>query len=483
MRVKEENTYRNILKGISLFGSVQMLQILINVTRGKFVAYLLGPSGMGVSSLFASSSLTLQRFSSLGLNLAIVKEVAAASDDRRNLATILSVARRLITFTAVLAALVCVVFSHWLSILTFGDPSMQWQFMLLGIAVGLSVAYTGHLSVLQGFHDVKNISRASLVGGVTGLVAGVPLYYLFGTRGIVPAMIILAATLFIFYRRVLTRPQYSMEREPFSWSRHRPIIKRLLLMGMLLMSNDLLQSLSQYLINIYINSTGSTDAVGLYQAANSVTAQYAGIVFAVMAMDYFPRLSKSVGDNDEMRDVVNRQFIVTALIIGPSSGLLIISSPFLIRVLLSPEFLPVTELMRWMGLGIMFRALMTPLGYISFAKGNKKLFFWMEGVGCNLLTLSLSCGFFHFFGLTGLGYSLVADNALCLIIYYIVNRKLYSFRFSRQSMMMMAMAVIATSSVFLASFIPATAGYAVMTSILIISGIYSLKRLRRLALI
>ena len=83
---------------------------------------------------------------------------------RRNLATILSVARRLITFTAVLAALVCVVFSHWLSILTFGDPSMQWQFMLLGIAVGLSVAYTGHLSVLQGFHDVKNISRASLVG-------------------------------------------------------------------------------------------------------------------------------------------------------------------------------------------------------------------------------------------------------------------------------------------------------------------------------
>lgn len=209
---------------------------------------------------------------------------------------------------------------------------------------------------------------------MTGLVAGVPLYYLFGTRGIVPAMIILAATLFIFYRRVLTRPQYSMEREPFSWSRHRPIIKRLLLMGMLLMSNDLLQSLSQYLINIYINSTGSTDAVGLYQAANSVTAQYAGIVFAVMAMDYFPRLSKSVGDNDEMRDVVNRQFIVTALIIGPSSGLLIISSPFLIRVLLSPEFLPVTELMRWMGLGIMFRALMTPLGYISFAKGNKKLF-------------------------------------------------------------------------------------------------------------
>ncbi len=43
------------------------------------------------------------------------------------------------------------------------------------------------------------LSKASIVGALTGLFAGVPLYYFFGTRGIVPAMILFAAVNLIFY--------------------------------------------------------------------------------------------------------------------------------------------------------------------------------------------------------------------------------------------------------------------------------------------
>ncbi len=74
---KDENSYRSILKGTSVFGGVQVFQILINMVRGKFVALFLGPDGMGVSALLTSATGTVQQFGSLGLNLAIVKEVAA----------------------------------------------------------------------------------------------------------------------------------------------------------------------------------------------------------------------------------------------------------------------------------------------------------------------------------------------------------------------------------------------------------------------
>ena len=46
-----ENGYRSILKGTSIFGGVQIFQILINLIRGKFVAMFLGPAGMGAASL------------------------------------------------------------------------------------------------------------------------------------------------------------------------------------------------------------------------------------------------------------------------------------------------------------------------------------------------------------------------------------------------------------------------------------------------
>ncbi len=132
------------------------------------------------------------------------------------------------------------------------------------------------------------------------------------------------------------------------------------------------------------------------------------------------------------------------------------TSPILIELLLSKEFMPVTSLMRWMGIGILFRALMFPMAYISFAKGNKKLFFWLEGVTCNLLTLLLSLVFFHFYGLAGLGYALVADNVLCLAIYYFVNRHFYGYRFGRKTILSMVIAISLVSVNFAFSFITIT---------------------------
>ncbi|HBC22142.1 MAG TPA: O-antigen translocase, partial [Porphyromonadaceae bacterium] len=54
-RQKGENTYKSILKGNSIFGGMQMFQILISLVRGKFVAMFLGPAGMGMASLFTAT--------------------------------------------------------------------------------------------------------------------------------------------------------------------------------------------------------------------------------------------------------------------------------------------------------------------------------------------------------------------------------------------------------------------------------------------
>ncbi len=479
MGKKDANSYRNILRGTSLFGGVQVFQVLINLIRGKLVALLLGPAGMGISALFASSATTIQRFASLGLNLAIVKETATKNEDPEALATTISVARRLITATAIVGCLICILFSPFLSRITFGNDSMTLQFILLGLVVGLTVAYNGKLSILQGIQEVKRISVASLVGGITGLVVGVPLYYFFGDDGIVPAMVVLALAMYLFYSFSLTK-SIKLPHIKFIWQSHKPIVKTLIVLGFLLMANDLILSLVQYLINIFIKSHGSTDTVGLYQAANSITNQYAGVVFTAMAMDYFPRLSKVVNDNIEMRSVVNRQSEIVALIITPASALLILTAPIVIRLLLTSEFLTITPLMRWMGLGILIRALTFPMGYIAFAKGNRKLFFWFEGILCNGMTLAYSCLFYYFFGLIGLGYALVADNLSCLILYYIVNRRLYNYRFSREAAINMGLAILIAALVFCASLIQSAVwSYTIMTLLTLLSILYAVIFLRR----
>lgn len=474
-----DNSYKSILKGTSLFGGVQIFQILINWARGKCVAVLLGTDGMGISALFTSSSNTIQKFSSLGLNLAIVREMAEKSHDPESASRFIGLSLRILTATAILGALICMLLAEPLSRLTFGHPDMAMQFRLLGIVVALGTAGTGILSILQGLHEVKRLSKASIVGGLTGLLVGVPLYYFYGTEGIVPAMIALSAAMFLFYYISLRKSTVYVPLKSLT-AEHKHVLKRMIGMGIILMASDLIGTSVTYGINLIIRSLGSYGDVGLYQAANSATAQYSGMVFTAMAMDYFPRLTKAAHDNRLMQAIVNRQTEIVSLIIAPAACLLILSSPIIIRLLFTKEFEPVLPLMRWMGLGITLRALLMPMAYITFAKDNKKVFFYLEGLFGNLLTFLLSCMGFYLFGLIGLGYALVADNAICLAVYYVINHRLYGYKMNSGSFSGMAVAVAVSTLCFLSSCLhSAIWSYSLMAIILTLSLCWSILRLRQ----
>lgn len=448
---KDENSYKNILKGTSIFGSVQLLQILINLVRGKFVAMFLGPEGMGINTLFNSSANTIQQFSSLGLNLAIVKEVSTRRDNKENLKLIVLTARRLLLFTGLLGALVCALFSRTLSELTFGNQDYTWQFVLLSVMVFFAIQSAGELSLLQGIHDVKRLSRASFVGALTGLLIGVPLYWLFGNKGIVPAMIALSFTMFIFYRISVRKNIKASGGKVFSWKEHKSLVRTLIMLGVVLMASNVIGTSCGYLINLFVRSFGNLSDVGFFQASNSLTNQCMSVVFSAISLDFFPRLTAIASDNEKMKTVVNRQIEVIAYITAPILCALIIAAPLIVKVLLTDSFEVIVPLLRWMALGTVLKALSFPMGYISFAKDNKRLFFWLEGILGNLLWLSLSCIFYYWFGLIGLGISMVVDFSICLIIYFIVNNHKYEFNYSRRSLSLSIFAALAVGSVFLLS--------------------------------
>lgn len=473
------NSYRNIIKGSSFFGGVQIFNILITLIRGKFVAIILGPDGMGISALFNSASNTIQRFSSLGLNQSIIRDVATETEDIGERENVIRTSLHLANLTALIGLLVCVAFCVPLSRLTFGDGSYWWQFMILGIGVAFAIVSTGKLSILQGLHEVKRISRASLVGGLTGLCVGIPLYYIFGNKGIVPAIVAVAIAYYTFYSISLKKCfQFTTKARP--WKQYWPIAKNLLMLGVVLMSGDVITNLVTYLINLFVRIFGSVDDVGLYQAAHSVTYQFTGMIFAALAMDYFPRLSSVAENNEEMKNTVNRQSEIVAWLTTPAMVLLILAAPLIIRVLLSENFHVIIPLLRWMGAGMLLRAFSFPMAYVTFAKGNKKVYFILEAITAPAITLILSCLFFHWLGLVGLGVALVADNGFCLILYYIVNRRLYNYNFSKAAIINYIIGLLMVGGSFTFSFFSSEAlSYSLMGALAALSLGWSFVSLKR----
>ena len=480
MEESSRNSYRSILKGTSIFGGMQVFLILINLVRGKFVAMFLGPEGMGISSLFNATTNTVVKASSLGLNLAIVKEVAAETESGKAFGGLLRIISRLVSLTALIGCAICMLLARYLSEWTFGTGDYAWQFVALGMMVFLTIVYNGKSSVLQGLHEVKRLSKASIVGALTGLFAGVPLYYFFGTKGIVPAMILFAAVNLIFYewnvRKATKNIIVGEKNRDF-----KSVSKKFIGLGILLVAGDLFGTAVTYAINVFLRYYGDVDTVGLYQAANSMTNQYAGAVFAAMSLDYFPRLAAVAADNGRMNETVNRQSEIMARVLGRMSIAVILSAPILIKLLLTESFYPILELMRWMGLGVLLKGLQFPMGYIAFAKNNKKLFVKLEVIMTNVVTLTFSIIGFYFFGLVGLGYAVVAENILALIVYQIVNRCTYGYSFSSAVKREYGFAVMLTTLCLAVSLTNESwIGYVLMALFFMVSVFHGINRIKLL---
>ena len=473
------NSYGNILRRVSAFGGVQLFNIATGLLRGKFVAMSLGSAGMGCNALYFSACTALQNVTGLGLNLAIVREVSASRNDEGRFSEVLAVVSRLILLTAMLGAVACFLLAPLLSRWSFGNGDYTYGFMILAVFVALSTGAAAYLSMLQGVGAVRLLTRVSVVAGLTGLLVGVPLYYFFGTRGIVPALIAVALANFIAYYHAF-RKATQVRASRFSWKQHKGLVKGLLGLGIILAISSTLGSLVVYAVNAFVRHYGSMEDVGLFQAANSLTSQYVGVVVSALAMDYFPRLSEVQHDNVRMAQVVNRQAEVVSLITAPLCMALIATARWVRRILLTDEYLPAVPLMRWLGLGILLQLIQFPLGYVYAAKGNKKVFFWLEAIWGNMVWLICSIGFFYWLGLIGLGVSLVARNAIAFGVDLFMNSRMYGFRYSGHAWRESGVAVILTTAVFMASYRDDAIGYVLMGTLLSASCLYSFLRMRRL---
>lgn len=425
---------RSLLKGTALFGGTQVVNMLAGVVRGKLVATLLGTVGMGISSIYMSTLLPLQQFFSMGIATAIVSVVASLSaesaDGKRDLQERIEACRRVLLVLSLAGMAFMTLSALWLSRFSFGDDAHTKAYALLGIALVFLIMEGGETAFLQSRRYMKEVATRNVITALSGLVISVPLYWCFGLDGIVPAIIGCAVVGWI-YPRLMNR-RYGLGCRSLSWSRTWTLGRQAIALGFLLMIGAMLGNVTSYAINVGIRELGSLSDVGLYRAAQSITGQYVGMVFAAMATDYFPRLSALKDRKSEARALVRQEFDLVLLIMAPIVVVLIVTAPLLIRILLTEEFLPLTSVIRIIGVSLLCKAAYFPIGYISLAYGRKRYFFWVEGVWDNLKNFILILGFYYFFGMEGIGLGILAGGLIDVFVTATLTQWVFGITVHRQ---------------------------------------------------
>src|SRR3954451_24297334 len=111
--VSKQSSYRQIMKATSIFGGVQVFNIIISIIRSKFIAILLGPAGMGIAGLLTSTIGLIGSITNFGLGSSAVRNVAVAvaAEDNDKIKTTVSIIRRLVWMTGLLGTLITICFS------------------------------------------------------------------------------------------------------------------------------------------------------------------------------------------------------------------------------------------------------------------------------------------------------------------------------------------------------------------------------------
>lgn len=463
----------------SLFGGVQVFQIIIQIIRSKFVAVLLGPAGMGIVGLLTSTLGLISGLTNFGLGTSAVKDIAEArsTENETRISTVIIVLRRLVWISGTIGTILVLAVSPWLSRLTFGNSEYTLAYIWISISLLFNQLTSGQMVLLQGMRKLQYLAQANLFGSLLGLLITVPLYYKWGIDGIVPGIILTSVTSFLI--ALFFSNKISLKKVKVSRVRTIAVGRNMVTMGFMISLSGFISLGVSYLLQIFINRHGGVADVGLYNAGFTLINTYVGLIFTAMATDYYPRLSAIAHNNLLCKETINQQAEVALLILAPIVVGFLVFINWAIILLYSSKFIAVNTMIYWAALGMFFKAASWSIAFIFLAKGTSKLFFWNELSG-NMYMLILNVSGYYFFGLTGLGISFLLGYLVYLIQVFIIAKLKFEFSFNSDFLKVFLVQFSLALSCFLAviSF-QQPYPYIIGTILLLISGGYSLNELEK----
>lgn len=475
-----KNKIDHILKYTGVFGGVQGLVLLMGVVRNKLTTKLLGVVGYGLLGEYTTIVDGIHSSTNCGIGFASVRRASELfeSGDKAAIANFVAVVRTWCLWIGIAGAVACIAFSPLLCRIYF-EPT--WENiakvaclapMLLCMAVTI-----GEASILKGIRRLKRVASITALGAVATLVLTVPIYWLWGIAGIIIAMNVATAAAAAIHL-CFTVPLFPWRVSLFSanimregWTMVR--------IGIPFVMAAVAGSIMAIIITAILKRGGGDEVVGLYRQGYILMGTYAGLVFAAFEADYFPRLSSINTDIAQCNELINKQILVSVLLVAPMLIAMIVLMPALIRLLSTDKFLPATAMAVCAVFYPFLRALSMPMSYMALARGDSHIFLLAELVYDVASILLIWVSFSHW-GLTGAGIGLSLSAAFDVVLIALAYGYLYKVRLTRSTLRLaLAQGLTLGAAMLVCLFTGEVAKYILGTLLLTISAYFSYRVLKR----
>lgn len=376
---EQERATTGIIRSVGQIGGATVLVALVNLLRTKIIAELVGAGGIGLLGLFEGVSAFAARISGLGLATGGVRGIVERREDPARQAQFRRALFLLNLGLGGTAALVFWFFGDCIAEFVLDDPDYGPQMALIGFAVFALQMVAGQVALLQGFSRIRDIAVLRICSAIVSLFLCVGVVAVFREAGIVWILVLMPVTACllgaVFIRRV-PRLSFHQDRQKIAGE-----MRGLLSFGLVFAIGGALAAAANLLVRALVLNHGGIADAGQLHAVMVLAMQTIGFVIAAMEVDYFPRLTRRIGNRRALHALVNRQSEIGLRLAGPVIIALAGLSVPAVMLLFSDEFHVAGELLGWWMIGEVLRIPAFACIYVFIARGQTLTYVIIQGVG------------------------------------------------------------------------------------------------------
>ena len=362
---------------MTITGGTQAVNVVLSIARMKVLALLLGPTGVGVLSLYNSLQATGTTVAGLGIDNSAVRQIAQAKDEGGELSRV-----RRVLLAANLVQGTLAMISIWLlrapiAAALFGRPGYELEVGLVGVAVFVALLGASQTALLRGMRRIGDLGRVTVFGALACTVGGIAAVWALGENGLLwfvllqPLTAVLVAA---YYVRKLPGAGAHRIGGADIWRIWKPMVH----LGLGFMLAGLATSGTLLLVRGRIAAGLGLDAAGQFAAAWGITVTYVGFLLSAMGMDYYPRLAEVVHDRAAATRLMNEQMQLALAISGPVLLLMIGLAPLAIAILYSSRFGDAVGLLQWQMAGNVFKLASWAVSFSVVAAARTRAYILLE---------------------------------------------------------------------------------------------------------
>lgn len=385
----------DIVKVFSLTSISTLVKMCTGLVSVKVVASIIGPAGVALVGQLNNFATIMMSFASGGINNGITKYVAEYKEDNSYIAKLLSNALKITALCSLLCSLFLIILHRQLSEMIMLTPEYGYIFIVFGFTIFMYAINNMLISIINGFKEFKRYVYVNIANSILGVSFTVALVLCWHLKGALIAAVTFQSIM-IFITLFMLRKVPWLRWSNFKEKLSKAIASSYFRFTLMTLTSALTVPVVQMILRGYVMKEISPVEAGWWEGMNRISNMYLMVITSSFSVYYLPRLSE-IKDRLELRHEIFKAYKAIIPLLLAGFAIIYLLRFFIIRLLFTPEFLPMSQLFAWQMAGDFFKICSWLLAFLMIAKAMTKKYVFTE----ILFSVSWLCLGFLFINLNG----------------------------------------------------------------------------------